>query len=56
MTCPRCGLARPEPYGVFWRCGCCGLLFVPTFPPENRGVEGERVSRPQELSGGLERG
>ena len=24
MICPRCGLARPEPYGPGWRCGCCG--------------------------------
>ena len=25
MTCDRCGLARPERFGVGLRCGCCGL-------------------------------
>lgn len=41
MTCGRCGLARPQPYGGGFRCGCCGLpstgLFVPTFPPRGDG-------------------
>jgi hypothetical protein len=48
MSCPRCGLPRPQKYGVSWRCGCCGLTVpanVPTFPPENRGSEGKGESQ-----------
>lgn len=33
MTCGRCGLARPEPFGAGLRCGCCGLaLECPSYP------------------------
>lgn len=47
MCCRRCGLARPERYGLGWRCGCCGLLYV------TEGVEGVvSAGSPKPMSAG----
>ena len=27
VSCPRCGLCRPEPNGAQVRCRCCGLVY-----------------------------
>jgi hypothetical protein len=38
VSCPRCGLCRPEPFGSGIRCACCGLSYTMYTGPDVRAV------------------